>query len=170
MTFCHTFPIHTNGNVVFRWNRQDSIRNTFQRKQDTFDAEEQRKSDENQRGPGRNVVGWYPPIPIRRNPMGSMGIQRSPSMSIGITGLVINLISDKCSIKQICLVLKAMKRNSSFQVRMTRTYSLFFKPLSKTALYANKYSMHEMWPVIQAMQLKGSFQAWTTKNTPRIFT
>ena len=53
------------------------------------------------------------------NPMGSMGTQRSPSMSIGITSLVVNLTSDKCSINEICLVLKAMKRNSSFQARMT---------------------------------------------------
>ena len=51
---------------------------------------------------------------VKWNPMGSMGIQWSPSMSIGITGLVINLTSDECSINQICLVLKAMKRNSSF--------------------------------------------------------
>ena len=85
---------------------------------------------------------------VEWNPMGFMGIQWSPSMSIGITGLVINLTSDECSINQICLVLKAMKRNSSFQGRMTRTYTSFFKPLSKTALYANKYSMHETWPVI----------------------
>ena len=28
---------------------------------------------------------------VEWNPMGSMGIQRSPSMSIGITGLVVNL-------------------------------------------------------------------------------
>ena len=51
---------------------------------------------------------------VEWNSMGSMGIQRSPSMFIGITGLVINLTSDKCGINQICLVLNAMKRNSSF--------------------------------------------------------
>ena len=56
---------------------------------------------------------------VEWNPMGSMGTQKSPSMSIGIIGLVVNLTSDKCSIKEICLVLKAMKRNSSFQARMT---------------------------------------------------
>ena len=32
---------------------------------------------------------------VEWNPMGSMGIQRSPSMSIAITGLVVNLNSDK---------------------------------------------------------------------------
>ena len=53
------------------------------------------------------------------NPMGSMGTQRSPSMSIEITSLVVNLTSDKCSLNEICLFLKAMKRNSSFQARMT---------------------------------------------------
>ena len=56
---------------------------------------------------------------VEWNAMGSMGIQRSPSMSIKITGLVINLTSDECSINQICLVLKVMKGNSSFQGRMT---------------------------------------------------
>ena len=44
---------------------------------------------------------------VEWNPMGSMGIQWSPSMSIGITGLVVNLTSDKCSIHEICLVLRA---------------------------------------------------------------
>ena len=43
---------------------------------------------------------------VEWNPMGSLGIQRSPSMSIGITGLVVNLTSDKCSIHEICLVLR----------------------------------------------------------------
>ena len=47
---------------------------------------------------------------VERNPMGSMGIQRSPFMSIGITGLLVNLTSDKCSIRKICLVLKALKQ------------------------------------------------------------
>ena len=56
---------------------------------------------------------------VEWNPMGSIGIQRSPSMSIGITGLVVNLNSDKCTIHEICLVLRALKRNSSFQGRMT---------------------------------------------------
>ena len=56
---------------------------------------------------------------VEWNPMGSVGIKRSPSMSIGITGLVVNLNSDKCSIHEICLVLRALKRNSSFQGRMT---------------------------------------------------
>ena len=56
---------------------------------------------------------------VEWNPMGSGGIQRGPSMSIGITGLVVNLNSDKCSIHEICLVLRALKRNSSFQGRMT---------------------------------------------------
>ena len=56
---------------------------------------------------------------VEWNPMGSVGIQRSPSMSIGITGLVVNLNSDKCTIHEICLVLRALKRNSSFQGRMT---------------------------------------------------
>ena len=51
---------------------------------------------------------------VEWNSMGSMGIQRSPSMFIEITGLVINLTSDKCGINQICLVLNAMKQNSSF--------------------------------------------------------
>ena len=64
---------------------------------------------------GRNVLRWYSPIPIRRMEFnGVNGIQRSPSMFIGITGLVINLTSDKCGINQICLVLNAMKRNSPF--------------------------------------------------------
>ena len=62
---------------------------------------------------------------VEWNAMGSMEIQRGPSMSIRITGLVINLTSDECSINQICLVLKAMKRNSSFQGRMTRTLPCF---------------------------------------------
>ena len=65
--------------------------------------------------------------------MGSMGIQRSPSISIGITGLVINLISNKCSINQICLVLKAMKRNSSFKGRMTRTYTSVFQAFKQNS-------------------------------------
>ena len=56
---------------------------------------------------------------VEWNPMGSMGIQRSPSMSIGITGLVVNPNSDKCTIQEICLVLRALKRNSSFQGQMT---------------------------------------------------
>ena len=56
---------------------------------------------------------------VEWNPMGSIGIQRSPSLSIEITGLVINLASDKCSINEIRLVLKAIKRNSFFQARMT---------------------------------------------------
>ena len=76
---------------------------------------------------------------VEWNPMGSMGIQRSPFMSIGITGLVVNLTSDKCSIHKICLVLKALKRNSSFQR---------LEPLSKIALYASKCSMHEVWPIL----------------------
>ena len=75
---------------------------------------------------------------VEWNPMGSMGIQRSPSMSIEITGLVANLTSDRCSINEIRLVLKAIKRNSSFQARMTWMYILFFKALSKTALYVKK--------------------------------
>ena len=53
-----------------------------------------------------------------------MGIQRSPSMSIGITGLEVSLTSDKCSIHEICLVLRALKRNMK--------YGPFFKPWSKT--------------------------------------
>ena len=61
---------------------------------------------------------------VEWNPMGSMGIQWSPSMSIGITGLVVNLTSDKCSIHEICLVLRALKRNMK--------YGPFFKPWSKT--------------------------------------
>ena len=75
---------------------------------------------------------------VEWNPMGSMGIQRSPSMSIEITGLVANLTSDRCSINEIRLVLKAIKRNSSFQARMTWMYTLFFKALSKTVLYVKK--------------------------------
>ena len=57
---------------------------------------------------------------VEWNPMGSMGIQRSPSMSIGITGLVVNLTSDKCGIHEICLVLRALKRNMK--------YGPFFEP------------------------------------------
>ena len=56
---------------------------------------------------------------VEWNPTGSMGTQKSSSMSFGITGVVVNLTTDKCSINEICLVLKAMKRNSSFQARMT---------------------------------------------------
>ena len=56
---------------------------------------------------------------VEWNPMGSMGIPRSPFMSIGINGLVVDHTSDKCSIHEICLVLKALKRNSSFQGRMS---------------------------------------------------
>ena len=68
---------------------------------------------------------------VEWNPTGSMGTQKSPSMSVGITGLVVNLTSDKCSINEICLVLKAMKRNSSFQARMTWIYTLFFNLKAK---------------------------------------
>ena len=71
----------------------------------------------------------------------SNGIQRSPFMSIGITGLVVNLTSDKCSIHEICLVLRALRRNSSFQGRITLIYIVFFELLSKVALYASKCSM-----------------------------
>ena len=56
---------------------------------------------------------------VEWNPMGSMGIQRCPSTFTEITGLVANLTSDKCSINEIRLVLKAIERNSSFQARMT---------------------------------------------------
>ena len=68
---------------------------------------------------------------VEWNPTGSMGTQKSPSMSVGITGLVVNLTSDKCSINEICLVLKAMKRNSSFQARMTWLHTLFFNLKAK---------------------------------------
>ena len=53
---------------------------------------------------------------VEWNPMRSIEIQRSPSMPIEITDLVVNVTSDKCSIKEIRLVLKARKRNSFFQV------------------------------------------------------
>ena len=56
---------------------------------------------------------------VEWNPMGFMGIQRCPSTFTEITGLVVNLTSDKCSINEIRLVLKAIERNSSFQARMT---------------------------------------------------
>ena len=56
---------------------------------------------------------------VEWNPMGFMGIQRCPSTFTEITGLVVNLTSDKCSINEIRLVLKAIKRNSFFQARMT---------------------------------------------------
>ena len=55
---------------------------------------------------------------VEWNPMGFMGIQRCPSTFTEITGLVVNLTSDKCSINEIRLVLKAIKRNSFFQARM----------------------------------------------------
>ena len=44
---------------------------------------------------------------VEWNPMRSIEIQRSPSMPIEITDLVVNVTSDKCSIKEIRLVLKA---------------------------------------------------------------
>ena len=56
---------------------------------------------------------------VEWNPMGFMGIQRCPSTFTEITGLLVNLTSDKCSINEIRLVLKAIERNSSFQARMT---------------------------------------------------
>ena len=68
---------------------------------------------------------------VEWNPTGSMGTQKSPSMSVGITGLVVNLTSHKCSINEICLVLKARKRNSSFQARMTWLHTLFFNLKAK---------------------------------------
>ena len=52
---------------------------------------------------------------VEWNPMGSIGIQRSPSLSIEITGLVINLTSDKCSINEIRLVLKAISETAFFK-------------------------------------------------------
>ena len=36
---------------------------------------------------------------VEWNPMRSIGIQRSPSMPIEITDLVVNVTSDKCNIK-----------------------------------------------------------------------
>ena len=56
---------------------------------------------------------------VEWNPMGFMGIQRCPSTFTEITGLVVNLTSDKCSINEIRQVLKAIGRNSSFQAQMT---------------------------------------------------
>ena len=79
-SFCHTFPIHNNGNVVFRWNKQDSIRNTFQQMQDTFDAKEYRKSDKKQRG--QKCSSWYSPIPIRR--MEFKGVNGNAAESIHV--------------------------------------------------------------------------------------
>ena len=52
---------------------------------------------------------------VEWNPMGFMGIQRCPSTFTEITGLLVNLTSDKCSINEIRLVLKAIERNSSFK-------------------------------------------------------
>ena len=74
-TFCHTFPIHTNGNVVFRWNRKDSIRNTFHLTPKSTGS--QMKIRE-----GRNVLGWYSPIPIRR--MECDGVHGNPAESIHV--------------------------------------------------------------------------------------
>ena len=70
---------------------------------------------------------------VEWNPMGSIGIQRSPSVSIEITGLVVNLTSDKSSINEIRLVLKAIKRSSFFQARMTWIYIFFFQALKQNS-------------------------------------
>ena len=82
-----------------------------------FDAEEYRKSDENQRG--QRCCPMVSTDICRMESDGFMGIQRTLSMSIGITVLVVNLTSDKCSVNQICRAFRAMKRNSSFKAQMT---------------------------------------------------
>ena len=92
-----------------------------------------RKSGENQR---RHIMlsdGILRYLFVEWNPMGSMGIQRCPSTSAEITGFVANLTSDKCGIKEIHLVLKAIERNSSFQAQMTSIYTLFFRPFKQNS-------------------------------------
>ena len=69
------------GNVVFRWNWQNSILNTIQGKQDTFDAkkvpEVKWKSVT-----AHNVDRWYRSIPICR--MESDGVYGNPTVSIHV--------------------------------------------------------------------------------------
>ena len=101
-----------------------------------------RKSGENQR---RHIMsdGILRYLFVEWNPMGSMGIQRCPSTSTEISGLVANLTSDKCNINEIRHFLKAIERNSSFQARMTWIYTLFFRPVKQNS--ALRQQMQYAW-------------------------
>ena len=79
-SFCHTFPIHKNGNVVF-----DGISrilfvtpsNKCKIRLTPKSTGSQIKSRE-----GRNVLRWYSPIPIRR--MEFNGVNGNPAESIHV--------------------------------------------------------------------------------------
>ena len=95
--------------------------------------------------------------------MGSMRIQRCPSTSTEISGLVANLTSDKCSINEIRFFLKAIERNSSFQARMTWIHTLFFRPFKQNSALRQqmqyawnmaRFLSHEAKQLISCLNLK----------------